>query len=144
MGSYENSLDPISQKSKDIIKRNPDIIEVGFQNDIRPYLAISNCLVLPSYREGFPNVVLQALSIELPCIVTNINGCNEVVKDNVNGLIVEPKSKEDLYNAMKKLLIDKNLIDRLILNTRENIVKKYDRKEFFKYLLNEYNEMLNA
>ncbi len=142
IGNYENDLDPISNKSKNIIKNNLDIIEVGYQSDIRVFLAASDCFVLPTYREGFPNVLLQASSMELPCIVTNINGCNEIIEDNKNGLIVEPKNEEELYLAMKKVLEDKNLLKKLSENSRNNIVKKYDRKEFFKYLLKEYEEVI--
>lgn len=142
IGNYENDLDPISNKSKNIIKNNLGIIEVGYQSDIRIFLAASDCFVLPTYREGFPNVLLQASSMELPCIVTNINGCNEIIEDNKNGLIVEPKNEEELYLAMKKVLEDKNLLKKLSENSRNNIVKKYDRKEFFKYLLKEYEEVI--
>jgi len=143
VGNYENTLDSISDKSKDIIKENPNIIEAGYQNDIRPFLASSNCFVLPTYREGFPNVVLQASSMELPCIVTNINGCNEIIYHNKNGLIVEPKNEDELYHSMKKFLDDKSLAKRLSENIRDEIVRKYGRKQFFRYLLNEYNEVIN-
>jgi len=51
---------------------------VGYKNDVRPYFAISNVLVFPSYREGFPNVVMQSGSMGVPSIVSNINGCNEI------------------------------------------------------------------
>lgn len=144
VGNYENDLDPISENSIHTIQNSKNIIEVGYQNDIRPYLASSDCFVLPTYREGFPNVVLQACSMGLPCIVTNINGCNEIIQDNINGLIVEPKNEDDLYEAMKRFLDEKNLADKLSSNTRKDIIDKYDRKQFFKYLLDEYNEVLNA
>lgn len=143
VGNYEDTLDPISKNSKEIIKENQNIIEAGYQSDIRPFLASSDCFVLPTYREGFPNVVLQASSMELPCIVTNINGCNEIIEDNKNGLIVEPKSEEKLYLAMKRFLEDKTLSEKLSENTKDNTVKKYDRKQFFKYLLEEYKEVIN-
>lgn len=143
VGNYEDTLDPISQKSKEIIKENQNIIEAGYQSDIRPFLVSSDCFVLPTYREGFPNVVLQASSMELPCIVTNINGCNEIIENNKNGLIVEPKSQDELYLAMRRLLDDKDLAKILAQNSRNNIVEKYDRKQFFKYLLKEYEEVIN-
>ncbi len=143
VGNYEDALDPISQKSKEIIKENQNIIEAGYQSDIRPFLVSSDCFVLPTYREGFPNVVLQASSMELPCIVTNINGCNEIIENNKNGLIVEPKSQDELYLAMRRLLDDKDLAKILAQNSRNNIVEKYDRKQFFKYLLKEYEEVIN-
>jgi len=143
VGNYEDNLDPISEKSKKIIKENQNIIEAGYQSDIRSFLASSDCFILPTYREGFPNVVLQASSMELPCIVTNINGCNEIINHDKNGLIVEPKSEDELYLAMKRFLEDKDLVKTLAQNSRNNIVEKYDRKQFFKYLLKEYEEVIN-
>ena len=79
VGSFEHELDAISNISMKLIKNNNNIISVGFQVDVRPYFAISDVLVFPSYREGFPNVVLQAGSMGLPSIVTNINGSNEII-----------------------------------------------------------------
>ena len=142
VGQLENSLDPISSISEKILKNNNNIHYVGFQNDIRPYLATSTCFVLPTYREGFPNVVLQACSMELPCIVTDINGCNEIIEDNKNGLLVEPKNKDALYYAMNKIIENKELPTQLSLNNRNDIINKYDRTIFHQYLLEEYNKVL--
>jgi glycosyltransferase involved in cell wall biosynthesis len=141
VGKSEDDLDPISDKSKEILKTNQNIVNVGFVNDIRPYLALGNVFVLPTYREGFPNVVLQACSMELSCIVTNINGCNEIIRDNKNGLIVEPKNREELYNAMKRYLKDESLAQKLSINVRDDIIKKYDRVHFHKMILDEYREV---
>jgi glycosyltransferase involved in cell wall biosynthesis len=142
VGKFENDLDPISDKSKAILKTNQNIVNVGFQNDIRQYLASSDCFVLPTYREGFPNVVLQASSMKLSSIVTNINGCNEIIQHNKNGLIVEPKDKEELHKAMKRYVEDKSLANKLSLNSRDDIINKYDRLNFHNMLLDEYNEVL--
>jgi glycosyltransferase involved in cell wall biosynthesis len=142
VGKSEDDLDPISKASYKILEENINIINVGFQNDIRPYLASSDCFVLPTYREGFPNVVLQASSVGISSIVTNINGCNEIIQDNKNGLIVEPKDKDELHNAMKRYIEDEKLAEQLSLNSRDDIIEKYDRKVFYKFLLNEYNEVL--
>lgn len=142
VGKLEEDLDPISKTSHKILEENSNIINVGFQNDIRPYLALSDCFVLPTYREGFPNVVLQASSMGISSIVTNINGCNEIIQNNKNGLIVEPKNKNKLYNAMKRYIVDERLAEQLSLNSRDDIIEKYDRKVFYQYLLEEYNEVL--
>ncbi len=86
MGSKESDLDPLQAEAILQINRNPNIIAVGHQNDVRPYFAIANVLVFPSYREGFPNVVMQAGAMGLPSIVTNINGCNEIIEEKRMGL----------------------------------------------------------
>ncbi len=67
--------------------------------------------LLPSYREGFPNVPMQAGCFEMPSIVTDINGCNEIVENMINGLVVPAKNAEALQNSMEKLLSDKELFD---------------------------------
>ncbi len=79
VGPFESDLDPISPGSEHLLKNREDIIVTGFQPDVRPYLAMANALVFPSYREGFPNVPMQAACMELPMIVTDINGCNEII-----------------------------------------------------------------
>src|SRR5690606_37837734 len=78
VGPLESDLDPLKEETLKEITTNPNIISVGFQKDVRPYFAIANALVFPSYREGFPNVVMQAGAMGLPSIVSNINGCNEI------------------------------------------------------------------
>jgi glycosyltransferase involved in cell wall biosynthesis len=144
VGGFEEKLDPISQESQEILQSNSSICHVGFVDDIRPYLAISDLFVLPTYREGFPNVVLQASAMGLASIVTNINGCNEIIKDEYNGLLVEPKDKEALLVAMKMFLHNRDLATTLSLNSRSDIMQKYDRKVFHNYLLNEYKDIINA
>src|SRR5690606_28031456 len=103
VGEFEHELDPLSNHILENIKLNKQIIHVGFQQDIRPYLALSDVFVFPSYREGFPNVVLQAGAMGLPCIVTNISGSNEIIQDGFNGLIIDSKSVPQLTTAMERL-----------------------------------------
>lgn len=77
------------------------IIKVGMQTDVRPWMEMADVLVLPSYREGFPNVVLEAGAMELPCIVTDINGSREIVVEGETGLIVPARSADHLLQAMQ-------------------------------------------
>ena len=73
--------------NEEFLRSDPNIHFVGYQNDVRPFLVAADVLVFPSYREGFPNVVLQAGAMSVPAIVTNINGCNEIIKEDFNGKI---------------------------------------------------------
>jgi len=141
VGPFESELDPLSPKTEREIQNNPDIISVGFQTDVRPYLAISDVFVFPSYREGFPNVVMQAGAMELPCIVTDINGCNEIIEDGVNGLIIPPKNKEQLLAKMQLLLEDSVLRNQLKQNARNMITSRYEQKMVWKALLEEYRNL---
>lgn len=138
VGPFEDHLDPISEESKAILKHNENIIKVGFQNDVSPFLAISDCLVLPSYREGFPNVVMQAGSMGLPAIVSDINGCNEIIDNGVNGLIIPVKDREALYDSMRKIYQEQELRERLAQNARKQIVVRYDQAFIWQALKDEY------
>lgn len=144
VGDYETVLDPISTYSMETIKTHKNIVPVGWQDDVRPYFAISHALVFPSYREGFPNVVLQAGAMKLPCIVSNINGCNEIISDNVNGFIIPVKNTESLIIHMERLYA-MNPEDLHIMGkkSREMIISKFERKFVWDCLLNEYQQIEN-
>ena len=143
VGPYENKLDPLNRKTKLLINNNKKIISLGYQNDVRVYFSISNCLVFPSYREGFPNVVMQAGAMGLPSIVSDINGCNEIIDNNVNGLIVKVKSINAVYKAMLKISSDKSIFNKLRSNSRSLIKIRYERQLFWDLLLNEYKKLIN-
>lgn len=142
VGPYEDELDPLERNTKLLINDNYKIISVGYQNDVRPYFSISNCLVFPSYREGFPNVVMQAGAMKLPSIVSDINGCNEIIENNINGLVIKVKSVRAIYDAMVNLTSDKSLFNKLRLNCRDKIIIKYERKSYLNLLLNEYENLI--
>lgn len=144
VGPYEPELDPISDAARAMIDTDSDIIHVDFQQDVRPYLAISDALAFPSYREGFPNVPMQAGSLHIPSIVTNINGCNEIVVDGQNGLVIPVKDVQALHDAMERLYTDKVLYKNLKANARKLILDRYEQKHFWTLLLDEYNEQLQA
>jgi glycosyltransferase involved in cell wall biosynthesis len=141
VGPFEDELDPLQKGTKLLINNNDNIISVGYQNDVRPYFSISNCLVFPSYREGFPNVVMQAGSMGLPSIVSNINGCNEIIQNNINGLVIKIKSVSAIYDAMLEMYTDKQLYNLIKENTRDIIKQRYERKLFWDLLLREYNDL---
>ncbi len=141
VGPYESELDPLNKNSIKEIKNNSNIISLGFKQDIRPYLAISNALVFPSYREGFGNVIAQAGSMGLPSIVTDITGCNEIIVNGENGIIVPPQNVEALTKAMNRFLDDKDLINALRQNARRMIVERYEQSEVWQALYDEYKTL---
>jgi glycosyltransferase involved in cell wall biosynthesis len=141
VGPFERELDPLLPETEEIIQENPNIISTGYQTDVRPYLAISDIFVFPSYREGFPNVVMQAGAMELPSIVTDINGCNEIIIDGVNGLIIPPKNQEALKEKMELLIHDIDLRNRLKSNAREMITSRYEQQLVWEALLEEYKSL---
>ena len=143
VGPLESDLDPLQIFTLKEIENNPNIISVGFQKDVRSYFAISDVLTFPSYREGFPNVVLQAGAMELPSIVSNINGCNEIIIEGKNGAIISVKNVEEILNAMSRISSDKEYYDFLKRNTRSMIQSRYEQSVVWNALLDEYNLLLS-
>lgn len=141
VGEQESELDPLNERTLNLIRNNNKIIETGFQKDIRPFLAISNALVFPSYREGFPNVVMQAGAMELPVIATNINGCNEIIVNEKNGVLIELKNNGAIVKAMVRLIEDEAFYKNLKSNARSMIVSRFERKVICEKILYEYKEM---
>lgn len=137
VGPLEQELDPLEAETLAEIESNPHIISVGFQAEVRPYFALSNALVFPSYREGFPNVVLQSLAMNLPAIVTDINGCNEIITAGENGLLIPVKDTKALQSAMSLIFTDTELYHRLKNNTRKSIFL-YEQQTVWEALVEEY------
>ena len=142
VGPFEDELDPLLPETKKQIETQPGICSVGWQDDIRPYLAVADVFVFPSYREGFPNVVLQAGAMGLPSIVTDINGCNEIITDKVNGLIVPPKNQVSLYDAMKFMLFHAKERSEMGARAASCIARLYDRNVLWKALKEVYAEVM--
>ncbi len=142
VGPYEPDLDPIRPETIKAIEENPDIEAVGTQSDVRPWFAASDCAVLASYREGFPNVVIEAGAMGLPQIVTDINGAREIVIEDENGTIVPSKSADALYCAMKRMVTDTEWRKRLAANARALIASRYEQSYVRKCLYDFYDEIL--
>lgn len=144
VGGTEGKIDPIMPETLHEINNNPNIVSVGFQKDVRPFFSISDCLVFPSYREGFPNVVIEAGSMGLPSIVSDINGCNEIIVNTENGIIVPPKDVEALHKAVISILKDKELREKLKENSRKMIETRYQQEYVWNELLKEYEYLLST
>ncbi|MBE8578490.1 glycosyltransferase family 4 protein [Vibrio sp. OPT18] len=141
VGDQDERL-PLIQSIVDELEAHPRVLQAGWVNDVRPLLAISNVLVLPSYREGFPNTPLQAGSMGIPSIVTNINGCNEIIQNGFNGWVVEPKSSAELAQAMLDAMKFED-IDQLGISARNNIRQKFERSFYLEELKKFYKQQFS-
>ncbi len=209
VGHYEENLDPVLEETKEIIDNHPCIHAVGTKggDELIAYYASADCYVFPSYREGFPNTVLEAGAMGLPSIVTDINGSREIIvnlnlnanlnnnanpNDNVNegssgsrcssdnknenrsgfrvngsglmvqneneneeekvkvkvrvnvrknGIIIPPKDEGALYEAMKLMLTDKEMRERMASNARPMIAERFDQNYVRQCLLDFYDEL---
>lgn len=140
VGRFED-IDPLLPETVQLIERNERIVMAGYQSDVRPYLAASDVLVLPSYREGFPNVVIQAGAMGLPSIVTDISGSNEIILDNKNGVIVPKQDADALYEAMLRLCTETQTTTLLGSEARSMVAARYSQAELWKAILEMYESL---
>ena len=144
VGEREDGLDPVSPSTIDRINRGDGIDAVGKQSDVRPYYAQADALVFPSYREGFPNVVIEAGAMGLPSIVTDINGSREIIIDGKNGVIIPPRDQNALYEAMKRFVKCPDDVKAMSDNARPLVASRYEQGYVRKCLYDFYREVLNS
>jgi glycosyltransferase involved in cell wall biosynthesis len=144
VGPFESTLDPILPKTREQIDNISEIISAGEKggDDLIAYYAASDCFVFPSYREGFPNTVLEAGAMGLPCIVTDINGSREIIVDGKNGIIIPPKDEQSLFEAMKKMVEDHASQEQMAVNARSMIEERFEQGFVRQCLYDFYEEIL--
>lgn len=142
VGSTEPELDPLPDATSTKLESNPNIYQAGWQTDVRPWLVASDAFAFGSYREGFPNVVLQAGAMGLPSVVTDINGCNEIIIEGKNGYIVPKQDSEALYQGMKKLYEDRVKTKEMSEVTREMIATRYKQEDVWQATLEMYQSLI--
>lgn len=143
VGREEPQLDPLDSSTLKEISDNPVIEAIGQQSDVRPWLLASDIFILPSHREGFPNVVIEAGAMGLPSIVTDINGSREIIHNGENGLIVPSKNADALYEAMKQLAETPEDIRAMAANARPMIASRFEQSFVRQCLKDYYKEILD-
>ena len=144
VGPNEDDLDPISQEAKDLIANNSAIEYVGekYGDELLAYYAAADCFVLPSYREGFPNTVLEAGAMGLPCVVTDINGSREIIVEGENGMIVPPRNADALFQAMLEMVRNKPNREYMANKARAMIESRFEQSFVQKCLMDFYEEVM--
>lgn len=144
VGPYEEDLDPISPESQKLISENSCIEAAGSKSgdELLAYYAAADCFVFPSYREGFPNTVLEAGAMGLPCIVTDINGSREIIKQRENGVIIPSHNADVLYHAMKDMITDHTAREYMASNARKMVEDRFEQGFVRKCLYDFYDEIL--
>lgn len=140
VGNYEPELDPLSQEAFQTIKNNPNIIEVGFQKDVKKFLSIMNLFVSPSYREGFGVAVLEANLMQVPVLVSDITGHSEIVREGKNGFFVKSKNILDLQEKMSYLITRKEQLNQIRPACREEVIKKFNHNDVLQQALLFYSQ----
>ena len=125
-------LNPLKETTENEIKNNQSIIAVGHQKDVRKFLAASDIFVFPSYREGFPQALMQASAMQLPSVATNINGCNEMIEDGKTGVLIPAKSVEAIVTACDEMLQNKEGRMTMGKMAYEHIANHYEQQRLWK------------
>ena len=142
VGAEETEQNPITKHTRGLIERNGNIHAIGRRNDVRPYLADADAFVLPSYREGFGMVLIEANAMDVPAISTDIIGCNEVVLPRENGELVPARDADGLYAKMKEWIDSPQKVKDMAQNCRKLVEQRFDRKMVWKTSLEEYQRLV--
>ena len=142
VGRREDTIDPVDDETDITLRTCPAIHCTGEQSDVRPWMAAADALVFPSYREGFPNVVLEAGAMGLPSIVTDINGSREIISDGMNGLVVPPHDAEALYRAMMRMATDHAARSLMAAAARPHIRAHWEQEELRRRQLDFYRKAI--
>lgn len=117
---------------------------LGETNDVRNYIPNADCVVLPSYREGTSNVLLEASSMAKPCITTDTTGCREIVDNGVTGFLCRVRDGKDLADKMQKIyLLPEETRNRMGVLARKKVIREYDKKIVLNAYLQAIEEIIN-
>ena len=122
---------------------NPTNIKLlGYMSpEVVPYkIAQADVVVIPSMQEGLPNLLLEACLLETPVIASNVGGIPEVIKDQVNGFLINPGDSQGLANQIKKVIRHSHLSE-ISSRARQNITQNFDAKNFIRDVMVFYNLM---
>lgn len=121
------------------------IVELwGFRQDMPAVLAETNIVCLPSYREGLPKALLEAMAAGLPCVTTDVPGCREAVRDGENGWLVPPRDSAALAQALLRLIQDPGLCRQMGLRGRERVLAEFSSSLICRQTLKVYQELLSS
>ncbi len=138
---HSKSVKMLIEKYKRDMKNQ--LIILGKVEDVENYLAVFSVFCLPSYREGLPRSIIEAMSLKLPVITTNIRGCRELIKDKVNGFIVPIKNSELINFRINTLYNSKKLRDKMGEKNLKKVIKFYNEKNIINKQLNHIYKLLN-
>lgn len=126
LGRLDNNPDAVSRETLQKWIDDEIIEYLGVVDDVRPIIAKSSVYVLPSYREGTPRTVLEAMSMGRPIITSDAPGCRETVVDGENGFLVSPRNSDALADAMERLIRTPALRSKMGRKSRRLCEEKYD------------------
>jgi glycosyltransferase involved in cell wall biosynthesis len=141
VGPFEER-DSLDASTRDYLSTHPRISLVGLDWDVAPYLALATMLVLPTYREGFPNVLLEAASMRVPVVATRVDGCVDAVDDGVTGDLVPPRDADALHDAILYGLQNPEVLRARGIAARERATRSFERSTMQHAMVDIYDHLL--
>src|SRR5690606_3175557 len=121
--------------------RSSAVSWLGEVDDVTPFIADADVVVLPSYREGLPRSLLEGAAMGRALIATDVPGCRAVVKNGVNGMLVRPRDSRSLADAMRQLIENPEIIARMGANGRAYIAETFDERIVIETTLRAYADV---
>jgi glycosyltransferase involved in cell wall biosynthesis len=133
--------DPIPPRTLSVLREDSRIVLTGEVDDTAPFYAAMDLVVLPSYREGFGTVVIEANAMELPVVATNIPGCVDAVAADETGVLVPPHSPVALEAAIARYLDDSDLREEHGRSGRMRVLRCFRPTDVFRHIYVEYRRV---
>jgi glycosyltransferase involved in cell wall biosynthesis len=143
VGEFEDEMDPVSEKTKEILRSHPSIIMTGWSDQVEYYMQFSFALIHASHREGFPNVLLQAGAMLCPIICSHIEGNIDIVDNDQTGLVFNVRDADQLFDKMQFSLANPGKVKTYARVLREKIETHFDQPVLHRTLLHKYREILD-
>jgi glycosyltransferase involved in cell wall biosynthesis len=140
-GEFE-SQDPIPQDVRQSLENDSRVHLVGVWRDMPALYAACDVAVLPTYREGFPNVLLEAAAMELPVVATRVPGCTDAVVDGVTGVLVPPYDAAALAREISRYVVDPELRSRRGAAGRARVLREFQPEVLYQEVHNRYRALL--
>lgn len=141
VGWEDKNPDAINKNELESLIKSSEIEYLGRLTDVRPAIAQASVFVLPSYAEGTPRSILEAMAMARPIITTDVPGCRETVIDGENGFLVPKQNSVALASAMQRFIDDQTIISRMGEKSRKMAVDKYDVHKVNQVILNSIEEL---
>jgi glycosyltransferase involved in cell wall biosynthesis len=141
VGPFEQQVEEVLRPYAEQLCGNK-VIFTGFSVNPEYFMSVADILCIPSYREGFGTVVIEAAAMGIPVVGTNIYGLSDAIVDGETGLLVEKKNVLQLKDALQKLIKDKDLRKQLGENAKKRAFFEFDSKKFGEFVILEYERLL--
>lgn len=142
IGKEEKELDPLLPETQEKIRNTPRIHTPGYRHDIPALLEAADAFALPSHREGFPNSLLEAMAMQLPCIATDICGCNEIIRPGETGFLIPPQNAVSLQHAIERILSMSPAERKRMGQAARQCIRRYYSFDYVSDQLRQYYEVI--